>query len=109
MTTDKRAELKERINSIIDKARAGLHPSDATGAILTLVDQYTTTVAEEAQTHTVNRFEVINHMSDGSGRQVTVWHGEPFKVEPSLQDDGRTLKIFLTDIEQLTKSKEANQ
>lgn len=45
----------------------------------------------------VNRFEVINHLPDGKGREVVVWTGDPFKAEFSLQDDGHTLKVFLTD------------
>jgi hypothetical protein len=60
----------------------------------------------KSYTRHVNRFEVINHLSDGTGREVVVWKGEPFAVKPSLQDDGRTLKIFLTDVAQLTKDKE---
>jgi len=61
------------------------------------------------RTDTVNRFEVINHLSDGSGREVVVWKGKSFKVEYSLQDDGQTLKVFLTDIEQLTKEMQDNE
>ena len=53
-------------------------------------------IALEAQT--VNRFEIINHLSDGTGREVVVWRGESFKVEFSMQDGGRTLKAFLTDV-----------
>lgn len=45
----------------------------------------------------VNRFEVINHLSDGSGREVIVWQGELFEVTESIQDGGMTLKIFLKD------------
>lgn len=53
--------------------------------------------AREQAARIVNRFEVINHLSDGSGREVRIWEGEPFKVELDLQDDGRTLKVFLMD------------
>lgn len=47
----------------------------------------------------VTRFEVINHKHDDMG---TNKHGRMLveygvKVELSLQDDGRTLKVFLTD------------
>ena len=42
----------------------------------------------------VTRFEVIDHSSKKRGRDV-VEYG--VKVEASVQDEGRTLKIFLTD------------
>jgi len=42
----------------------------------------------------VTRFEVIDHTESGKGR-VLVKHD--IKVELSLQDDGKTLKVFLTD------------
>lgn len=48
---------------------------------------------------TVNRFEVINHLSDGSGRETVVWKDSDFTVETSMQDDNRTMKVFLLDIE----------
>lgn len=47
-------------------------------------------------TSKVTRFEVIDHTKDvldGGGR-VLVQHD--VKVELSLQDDGKTLKVFLT-------------
>lgn len=43
----------------------------------------------------VTRFEVIDHSSKKRGRYV-VEYG--VKVEASIQDEGRTLKIFLTDL-----------
>lgn len=60
-------------------------------------------IKSDREATTVNRFEVINHLSDGSGREVVVWNGEPFKVETSLQDQGQTLKVFLTDVAHLSK------
>ena len=45
-------------------------------------------------TSMVTRFEVIDHSSKKRGRYV-VERG--IKVELSLQDDKRTLKVFLTD------------
>lgn len=42
----------------------------------------------------VTRFEVIDHTNKKGGR-VLVEKG--IKVELSLQDDNRTLKVFLTD------------
>jgi hypothetical protein len=42
----------------------------------------------------VTRFEVIDHTSKARGR-VVVEYG--VKVEVSIQDDGRTMKVFLTN------------
>ena len=42
----------------------------------------------------VNRFEVIDHSGEKIGR-ILVKYG--IKVEVSIQDDGRTMKVFLTD------------
>ncbi len=42
----------------------------------------------------VNRLEVINHTSEKLGREL-VKYG--VSVELSFQDDGKTLKVFLTD------------
>lgn len=54
-------------------------------------------------TSKVNRIEVINHTPKGeSGRAYTYWSRydngiENPKVELLLQDDGRTLKVFITE------------
>lgn len=42
----------------------------------------------------VTRFEVIDHTSKKRGRIVVEYD---VKVELSLQDDNRTLKVFLTN------------
>ena len=42
----------------------------------------------------VNRFEVIDHTSEKLGREL-VKYG--VNIELSFQDDGKTLKVFLTD------------
>ena len=42
----------------------------------------------------VTRFEVIDHTRKGRGR-IVVEYG--VMVEVSIQDDGKTMKIFLTD------------
>lgn len=47
--------------------------------------------------YAVNRLEVINHTEGGSGREFVKWAEERFEVELSVQDDGRTLKIFLSE------------
>jgi hypothetical protein len=44
----------------------------------------------------VSRFEVIDHRENGEGR-VLVARGNNLKVETSLQDSDRTLKVFITD------------
>ena len=46
------------------------------------------------ETEKVTRFEVIDHTSELQGR-ILVKYG--VKVEISIQDDGRTMKVFLTD------------
>ena len=43
----------------------------------------------------VNRVEVIDHATGGD-RAYVFWEKEPHEVELSEQDDGRTLKIFIT-------------
>ena len=43
----------------------------------------------------VNRLEVIDHAT-GEGRAYVFWEKEPVKIELMLQDDDRTLKIFIT-------------
>ena len=47
-------------------------------------------------TTNVTRVEVIDHSDFGMGRAYVRWD-EQIKVELSLQDDGRTLKIFISD------------
>jgi len=42
----------------------------------------------------VNRFEVIDHTSKKMGR-IVVKYG--VDIDFSIQDDGKTMKIFLTD------------
>ena len=49
------------------------------------------------ETDKVNRVEVIDHtksLEDGGGREYVFWE-ESAKVTLSLQDDGRTLKVFI--------------
>jgi len=47
----------------------------------------------------VNRFEVIDHTSDGEGREFVKWVERAFHVETTIQDDGKTFKVFLSDKE----------
>ena len=42
----------------------------------------------------VTRFEVIDYTLEDNNR---IYSKHWIKVEPSIQDDGRTLKIFITE------------
>jgi len=44
----------------------------------------------------INRVEVIDHTENGEGR-VYVKHEKKLKVSVDIQDDGRTMKIFIND------------
>jgi hypothetical protein len=46
----------------------------------------------------ITRFEVINHANNSmsQGRLLTLYSNQFDNIELSYQDDGRTLKIFLT-------------
>ena len=44
----------------------------------------------------VSRFEVIDHRENGEGRAMVI-QGNNLKVETSLQDSNRTLKLFIND------------
>ncbi len=49
-------------------------------------------------TSKVSRVEVIDHtntVEDGGGRAYTFW-GKSAVVDLSLQDEGRTLKVFIS-------------
>lgn len=46
----------------------------------------------------VNRFEVIDHRAaNGGPRRILTVYSTSAKLELSLQDDGKTLKVFLSD------------
>lgn len=45
----------------------------------------------------INRIEIIDHTKDGEGRAYVKWTEENFKVEIIEQDDGKTLKIRLSE------------
>lgn len=46
---------------------------------------------------TVNRIEVIDHTRTGEGRALVKWENFKFDVEFDIQDDGKTIKIFLSE------------
>ena len=56
-------------------------------------------------TEKITRFEVIDHTSEFQGR-ILVKYG--VKVEISIQDDGRTMKVFLTDNTDNNKKRQKN-
>ena len=41
------------------------------------------------------RFEVINHTKDFEGRVLTRYFDYPIAVSVEVQDDGKTVKVFL--------------
>lgn len=45
-------------------------------------------------TEKITRFEVIDHTSEMLGRMLVKYD---IKVDISIQDDGRTMKVFLTN------------
>lgn len=56
-------------------------------------------------TSKVNRVEVIDHtksLEEGGGRAYVFWE-DSAKVELSLQDEGRTLKVFIAKLEESKK------
>lgn len=47
-------------------------------------------------TSNVSRVEIIDHTEKGEGRAYTFWdHKNKSDVQLSLQDEGRTLKVFI--------------
>ena len=50
--------------------------------------------SEEVDKSKVTRVEVINYLSD-IPREYVKYFKEPIKIEEEIQDDGRTLKIFI--------------
>lgn len=54
----------------------------------------------------INRFEIIDNtkdLDDGGGRTVIVKPRDGKEVTFDVQDDGRTLKVFIDDVEVKTK------
>ena len=54
------------------------------------IDDINEEAAKTIKQNDVTRLEVI----DNNGRQYVMWNG---KIELSYQDDGKTLKIFVTN------------
>lgn len=47
----------------------------------------------------VSRIEIIDHTPTGTGRDYVKWEDQ-LDVKLSLQDDGRTLKVFISEPEE---------
>lgn len=72
------------------------------GIIPSLLKENIESVLVADRTHTLQtkqytRLEVIDHTDQGTGREYSKWVATPFTVKFDEQDDGRTLKIFLSD------------
>lgn len=76
-----------------------IHEINQTTNYKRLKSALTSLIVEE---RIVNRLEVIDHTEGfeerGGARAYMKWNKQPFKVELSDQDEGRTLKIFLSDV-----------
>ena len=66
--------------------------ADTNSKIAEWMEEYS---SSDRRYHSVNRVEVINHSKNGQGREYTKY-GD-FQVEVQVQDNGKTLKIFLSD------------
>lgn len=89
--TKKELEQAPGKEPTVDYIQSGLHAESCRRVVEKVV------VSQLQAARMVNRFEVIDHTESGTGRQFVKWLSYDFKVEFSLQDDGRTLKVFLMD------------
>lgn len=54
---------------------------------------------QKIDTDKVTRIEIIDHSPKGEGREFVRYYDGPVEVNFDLQDDERTLKIFIKDKE----------
>jgi len=54
---------------------------------------------EPVKSDKITRVEVIDHTDKGEGREFVRYYDGPVEVNLSLQDDDRTLKIFISNKE----------
>lgn len=47
----------------------------------------------------ITRVELIDHTAKGEGREFVRYYDRPVSVETDIQDDGRTVKIFVSEVE----------
>lgn len=62
--------------------------------LLEQISKYILSLEHEMDDANYMRFEVIDHTKEKLGRVLSKYD---VNVELSVQDDGRTLKVFLTD------------
>jgi hypothetical protein len=88
------SSLDEKITNIVVDVMTGHNWDYLYKAIHELVKDNT-----EERTFTVNRFEIIDHCegSHNFGRTVIKRSVKDFRVQESVQDDGRTLKVFINE------------
>ena len=113
MTNTKQKTIKERARELLKKlevhykVKDKVHYRDLVGdknlTLITKALQDTIKDTEErviGEVEKVNRVEVIDHtknVEDGGGRVYTKWEDE-LDVKLDIQDEGRTLKIFINKL-----------
>lgn len=89
MNTDK---YRDRVAEIGVKLKSVSYDDDMVDQALEDIME----ILERAEIEfSVNRFEVIDHTSEGDGRSYVKWVDDDFDVTLDLQDNARTLKVFL--------------
>lgn len=51
------------------------------------------------ETDAITRVELIDHTEKGAGREFVRYYDRPVSVETDIQDEGRTVKIFISKLE----------
>lgn len=49
----------------------------------------------------VTRVELIDHTEKGQGREFVRYYDRPVDIQTDIQDEGRTVKIFVSEPEQV--------
>lgn len=92
-------DLRQKIRNIL--LTGSVTYDNSKGQILFSADTHVDAILAlfNSEIKQVNRFEVIDHTPAGKGRVFTKWEKENFKVELKMQDNGKTLKVFLKEVE----------
>lgn len=53
----------------------------------------------------ITRVELIDHTEKGVGREFVRYYDRPVDIKQSIQDEGRTLKIFISELEPMESQK----
>lgn len=53
----------------------------------------------------ITRVEIIDHTEKGVGREFVRYYDRPVDIKQSIQDEGRTLKIFISELEPMESQK----